>query len=150
MDVSTTSRSFCLSWTHYIFLLGVKNPDERSFYEIESANESWTVRELKRQFDSSLYERLALSKPTAIVFLDHRDSNISAARHAWLDSAIADALFPSINDLTQSNNCQMHWLQRPWDQDFYPAARSGFFPFWKKISRAPIFHPQEPQQVFAF
>ena len=58
-------RPFCLSWTHYIFLLTIKNPDERSFYEIESANESWTVRELKRQFDSSLYERLALSRDKA-------------------------------------------------------------------------------------
>jgi len=55
-------RPFCLSWTHYILLLGVKNPDERSFYEIESAAQDWTVRELKRQFDSSLYERLALSR----------------------------------------------------------------------------------------
>ena len=61
-DQSNRSRPFCLSWTHYVFLLSIKNPDERSFYEIESANESWTVRELKRQFDSSLYERLALSR----------------------------------------------------------------------------------------
>jgi predicted nuclease of restriction endonuclease-like (RecB) superfamily len=55
-------RPFTLSWTHYIFLLGIKNPDERSFYEIEAAGENWTVRELKRQFDTSLYERLALSR----------------------------------------------------------------------------------------
>jgi predicted nuclease of restriction endonuclease-like (RecB) superfamily len=56
------SRSFTLSWTHYVFLLGVKNPDERSFYEIEAGEQNWTVRELKRQFDSGLYERLALSR----------------------------------------------------------------------------------------
>ena len=43
-------------------LLGVKNPDERSFYEIEATAQDWPVRELKRQFDSSLYERLALSR----------------------------------------------------------------------------------------
>ena len=59
---SSPPRPFTLSWTHYVFLLGVKNPDERSFYEIESAAQDWTVRELKRQFDSSLYERLALSR----------------------------------------------------------------------------------------
>ena len=53
---------FSLSWSHYVFLLGVKNPDERDFYEIEAKNQNWTVRELKRQFDSSLYERLALSR----------------------------------------------------------------------------------------
>ena len=56
---------FALSWTHYVFLLGIKNSDERSFYEIESARQDWTVRELKRQFDSSLYERLALSRDKA-------------------------------------------------------------------------------------
>jgi predicted nuclease of restriction endonuclease-like (RecB) superfamily len=55
-------RPFTLSWTHYIFLLGIKNPDERSFYEIEATTQTWTVRELKRQFDTSLYERLALSR----------------------------------------------------------------------------------------
>lgn len=53
---------FTLSWTHYAFLLGVKSQEERGFYEIESAAQNWTVRELKRQFDASLYERLALSR----------------------------------------------------------------------------------------
>jgi len=53
---------FSLSWSHYVFLLGIKNPDERSFYEIEATGQNWAVRELKRQFDSGLYERLALSR----------------------------------------------------------------------------------------
>ena len=53
---------FTLSWTHYVFLLGVKDPNERSFYEIEATEQNWTVRQLKRQFDSGLYERLALSR----------------------------------------------------------------------------------------
>jgi len=56
------SRPFTLSWTHYVFLLGIKNPDERSFYEIEATGQNWAVRELKRQFDSGLYERIALSR----------------------------------------------------------------------------------------
>jgi predicted nuclease of restriction endonuclease-like (RecB) superfamily len=55
-------RPFTLSWTHYVFLLGVKNSEERSFYEIEATGQNWTVRELKRQFNSGLYERLALSR----------------------------------------------------------------------------------------
>lgn len=55
-------RPFSLSWSHYVFLLGIKNSDERSFYEIEAASQDWTLRELKRQFDSGLYERLALSR----------------------------------------------------------------------------------------
>lgn len=53
---------FTLSWTHYVVLLGIKNPNERSFYEIESVKQNWTVRELKRQFASGLYERLALNR----------------------------------------------------------------------------------------
>ena len=53
---------FTLSWTHYVLLLTVKDPDERSFYEIEAASEGWSVPELKRQKASCLYERLALSR----------------------------------------------------------------------------------------
>jgi predicted nuclease of restriction endonuclease-like (RecB) superfamily len=56
------TRLFTLSWSHYVFLLRIKNPGERSFYEIEAAAQNWTVRELRRQFDSGLYERLALSR----------------------------------------------------------------------------------------
>jgi len=59
---SAPRRPFTLSWSHYVFLLGVKNPDERSFYEIEANQQNWTLRELKRQYNSGLYERLALSR----------------------------------------------------------------------------------------
>jgi predicted nuclease of restriction endonuclease-like (RecB) superfamily len=59
------SLPFFLSWTHYVELLGIKDPDERSFYEIESRQSNWNVRELKRQKASCLYERLALSRNKA-------------------------------------------------------------------------------------
>jgi predicted nuclease of restriction endonuclease-like (RecB) superfamily len=59
------SRPFTLSWTHYVELLSVKDPAERSFYEIEAANEGWSVPELKRQKASCLYEHLALSRDKA-------------------------------------------------------------------------------------
>jgi len=59
---ASEKRPFSLSWSHYVFLLGIKKADERDFYEIEAASQDWTVRELKRQFDSGLYERLALSR----------------------------------------------------------------------------------------
>ena len=58
----TVSRKFELSWSHYIFLSRIKNEDERNFYEIEAIKNNWSLRELKRQFDSALFERLALSK----------------------------------------------------------------------------------------
>jgi len=53
---------FNLSWTHYLLLLKIDNEEERNFYEIEAANNNWSVRELERQYDSSLYERLVLSR----------------------------------------------------------------------------------------
>jgi predicted nuclease of restriction endonuclease-like (RecB) superfamily len=54
-------RPFSLSWSHYVFLLGLKE-EERNFYEIEATQQGWTLRELRRQFDAGLYERLALSR----------------------------------------------------------------------------------------
>ena len=54
--------SFSLSWSHYLILMRVENPDARSFYEIECAQQQWSVRQLCRQVGSSLYERLALSR----------------------------------------------------------------------------------------
>ena len=51
-----------LSWSHYLLLLGVSDVNARGFYEHECENSNWSVRELERQIDSSLYERLLLSK----------------------------------------------------------------------------------------
>ena len=58
----TVSDQFTLSYSHYLFLMRIDNPDERKFYEIEATSSNWSLRELKRQFDSALYERLSLSK----------------------------------------------------------------------------------------
>lgn len=51
-----------LSWTHYRTLLRVDKSDVRAFYEIESLKNNWSARELERQINSLLYERLAMSK----------------------------------------------------------------------------------------
>lgn len=58
---SVEPPTFKLSWSHYLTLISIKNIDERTFYEIESIENNWSVRELKRQYDSGLYMRLALS-----------------------------------------------------------------------------------------
>ena len=50
-----------LSWTHYCELLYISDDDKRSFYEKEAINANWSVRELKRQISSSLFERVLLS-----------------------------------------------------------------------------------------
>lgn len=65
MPSGKSVKPFTLSWSHYVLLLTVKDPDERSFYEIEATNEGWSLSELKRQKASSLYERLALSRDKA-------------------------------------------------------------------------------------
>lgn len=50
-----------LSWSHYCELISIDDENKRAFYEQESINSKWAVRELQRQLDSSLYERLLLS-----------------------------------------------------------------------------------------
>lgn len=51
-----------LSWTHYRALLRVQDAQPQAFYEIEAIKNSWSARELQRQINSLLYERLAMSK----------------------------------------------------------------------------------------
>jgi len=58
----TVSAEFKLSWSHYLILMRIEDIDARNFYEIEAFKNNWSLRELKRQVDSSLYERLVLSK----------------------------------------------------------------------------------------
>lgn len=53
---------FTLSWSHYLVLLRIEDSNARRFYEIECARGMWSVRQLRRQVGSSLYERLALSR----------------------------------------------------------------------------------------
>ena len=58
----TLSEEFRLSWSHYLILMRMKDINARNFYEIEAFENNWSLRELKRQVNSSLYERLVLSK----------------------------------------------------------------------------------------
>lgn len=65
-----------LTWTHYCELLSISDADKRSFYEKEAINSGWSVREMKRQMATSLYERLLLSdgktnKETVLALAQH-------------------------------------------------------------------------------
>ncbi len=71
-------KPFLLSWSHYLLLMRIKNEDERSFYEIESAKSGWSIRTLQRQYNSSLYERLALSRDKEAVMRLAKEGNIIA------------------------------------------------------------------------
>ncbi|MBE6812333.1 MAG: DUF1016 domain-containing protein [Ruminococcaceae bacterium] len=59
------TASVKLSWSHYCELLSISDTDKRNFYEKEAVNSNWSVRELKRQIESSLFERLLLSRGDA-------------------------------------------------------------------------------------
>ncbi len=65
---------FQLSWSHYVLLMRLPEA-ERKFYEIEAVKQNWSLRELERQFNSSLYERLALSRDK------HRVKELSQKGH---------------------------------------------------------------------
>jgi len=60
--IAKSPISQSISWTHYLHLMRIENEDERRFYEIETEKNNWSVRELDRQINTSLYQRLLLSK----------------------------------------------------------------------------------------
>lgn len=68
LNSETLFSIFKLTWSHYSFLMRIDDEKERRFYEIESEKYNWSVRELKRQYDSALYARLALSRDKEGVF----------------------------------------------------------------------------------
>lgn len=73
-----SNKLFTLSWTHYLVLIRVKDAAARNFYEIECAEQNWSVRQLQRQVNSSLYERLALSRnKDEVLRLAHEGQNIT-------------------------------------------------------------------------
>lgn len=59
---SAELQNFVLSWSHYLILMRIENAEERKFYEIEALNQQWSEPQLSRQYHSSLYQRLALSR----------------------------------------------------------------------------------------
>jgi len=61
-QTASAKSDFRLSWSHYLKLMRIEDADERNFYEIEAINSNWSLRELQRQFDSALYQRLVLSR----------------------------------------------------------------------------------------
>jgi len=80
-----------LSWSHYLFLMRIDNLDERKFYEIESIDNNWSLRELRRQFDTSLYERLALSRDKkAIKELSEKGQIIEKAKDSLKDPYVLE------------------------------------------------------------
>ncbi len=82
-----------LTWTHYADLLGVSDDYARGFYEKQAINENWSVRELKRQIGSSLFERLALSQDkSGILKLSEKGQLISQPKDIVKDPYVLEFL----------------------------------------------------------
>ena len=93
-----------LTWTHYAELLGVSDDLSRRFYEKQAANDNWSVRELKRQISSSLFERLALSQDkSGILKLSEKGMIISEPKDIVKDPYILEFLqIPEAYRMTES------------------------------------------------
>ena len=65
MIAEALSRKFPLSWSHYVKLLSLQNPEARHFYETEALRGGWSVRQIDRQIGTQFYERTALSRNKA-------------------------------------------------------------------------------------
>ena len=65
-----------LNWWQYRMLIQISDPDKREYYELEAVNNAWTGRELERQINSQLYERLLLSNDKESVLAVARKERI--------------------------------------------------------------------------
>lgn len=87
----TLSAEFDLSWSHYLKLMRIDNEDERRYYQIEAYENNWSLRELQRQFDSALYERLVLSRDKkAVKELSEKGQIIEKAKDTIKDPYILE------------------------------------------------------------
>nr|WP_314838855.1 PDDEXK nuclease domain-containing protein [uncultured Flavobacterium sp.] len=95
---------FKLTWSHYNFLIRIDDEKERRFYEIESEKYNWSVRELKRQYDSALYTRLALSRDKeGILKLSEKGQIIEKPKDIIKDPYILEFLgLPELHQYSES------------------------------------------------
>jgi predicted nuclease of restriction endonuclease-like (RecB) superfamily len=116
---------FKLSWSHYVFLMRIENIQERKFYEIESMNESWSLRELKRQYDSALYERLVLSRnKNKVKELSKKGQVIKTAKDAIKDPYILEFLTLKEQDSYNETEFESALIEKL--EDFLKELGKGF------------------------
>ena len=109
-----------LSWTHIVTLLGVSDDHARKFYEKQTVLENWGYRELDRQINSALFERLALSKDKkGVLQLAEKGHIITNSAEAIKDPYVLDFLkLPQSHQVTEKaleqkiiDNLQMFLLE---------------------------------------
>lgn len=97
-----------LSWSHFIVLMGVSDNMARNFYEKQAINENWSKRELERHIDSSLFERLALSRnKKAVLKLSKKGQSTHHSSEIVKDSYVLDFL-----KISQSNKVTEKHLEQ--------------------------------------
>jgi len=104
VDYQTLSSFFKLTFSHYIFLMRIDDEKERRFYKIESEKHNWSVRELKRQYDTALYTRLALSRDKeGILKLSEKGQIIEKPKDIIKDPYILEFLgLPELHQYSES------------------------------------------------
>lgn len=109
-----------LSWTHLVTLLGISDDTARKFYEKQAVLENWGYRELERQINSSLFERLALSKDKkGVLQLAEKGHIVTDSTEAIKDPYVLDFLkLPQSHRVTEKaleqkiiDNLQMFLLE---------------------------------------
>ena len=65
-----------LNWSQYKLLIAISDPEKREYYQLEAVNEGWTGRQLERQINSMLYERLLMSNDKEAVLAVARKERI--------------------------------------------------------------------------
>lgn len=96
-----------LTWSHFVRLLSVKDEDERNFYIIETAENNWKERELDRQINSSLYERLILSKDKkAVKELSEKGQRIQTEQDVLKDPLVLEFLNIKQNESYSENDLE--------------------------------------------
>lgn len=106
LPATETGRRFYLSWSHYLKLMRINNADERLFYEIEAVKNDWSLSELKRQFNSALYERLALSRDKDKVYaLSHEGQILETPSDMVKDPYVLE--FLGLQELPEYSESEM-------------------------------------------
>jgi predicted nuclease of restriction endonuclease-like (RecB) superfamily len=97
-----------LSWSHFIVLLGISDDTARRFYEKQAIHENWSKRDLERQVDSSLFERLALSRDKkGVIQLSEKGNVANNATALIKDPYVLDFL-----KISQSNRVTEKHLEQ--------------------------------------
>jgi len=93
-----------LGWSHYCILMRLKRSDARSFYEIEASRNNWSVRELRRQTSSLLFDRLAKSKDKkGILELAYQGQELNFPKDAIKDPLILEFLsIPEVHQFVEN------------------------------------------------